>query len=721
MTFAAPPEPEDAARRLASEQAARADSDAAADALRRLEAITAEAIMDLPVDDLVGAIAERIVDVLDAEVAIVQIDDEQRLTIAARRGERAVTIDHGRGGTPPPGAESTRMRAGVHPVSSDAPSVLRDYARHHDGSVASATAPLKIGARQLGTVLIAKPPARPFTREEVGVLQLAADRIAVSLDRASSRERERWARRDAEQAHRQVERLYRLTTELIVLDDERAIGERLLDEVLGPSGAATGAVYERDELTARLRRVANRGGPREGWQHANGTHLALTDEGAAARATRTARGVVLHADPVLGADAPRDATRMAVPLLTTDGTARGALVLGFDEVDAPMPDREWLRAIAGQGALAFERRRLAAERARMYAAERAARAQAEAREQAARILDGMGEGIVLIDRNGIVRIWNPAAASITGIPASAIIGSDLNATQPQLAAAFAHAPLDVDPRSPSSREVLAVRMDDDELWLSASAMTTRDGVVIAFRDVTETHAVERLRSELVATVSHELRTPIAGVLGAVKTLRDDQIELGAQTRAELLAMIDDQAERLASIVEDMLQVNRLDNGTEPVRAELVDLEDVARVAIETHRRRGVDVAADGAADTKCLVLGDRVRIGQVLDNLIDNAAAYADGSRVLVRVARDAADATITVRDFGPGIPPNERSRIFEKFYRLDPDMRRDRGGNGLGLYICRRIVERMGGSIHLDENVVDGAAFVVCLPAHDEFEDERP
>jgi signal transduction histidine kinase len=224
-----------------------------------------------------------------------------------------------------------------------------------------------------------------------------------------------------------------------------------------------------------------------------------------------------------------------------------------------------------------------------------------------------------------------------------------------------------------------------------------------------------MRTEFVSTVSHELRTPLAAIYGAAMTLRRSDVALDDDQRARLLDVVSGEADRLARTVNDILWASRLDSGTLHVTLQHCDPAALIREVVEaqqTHLDEAHDVVLE-LDDDLPPVLGDPDKVGRVLINLVDNAVKYSpDGGRVSVRVTQAGAHVRFAVTDEGLGIPLAEQRRIFEKFYRLDPNMTRGVGGTGLGLYICRELVRRMDGRIWVDSaGLGRGSTFAVELP----------
>ena len=257
-----------------------------------------------------------------------------------------------------------------------------------------------------------------------------------------------------------------------------------------------------------------------------------------------------------------------------------------------------------------------------------------------------------------------------------------------------------------------------EIWLSLTAVGFEDGLVYTFRDLTEERRLETMRQDLVATVSHELRTPLAAIYGAALTLRRDDVSLEDAMRDTLLRVIAEESARLGEIVNDLLLASQLDSGKLHVQIEPCDPLEIVRSEVEAaraHAPETVELELD-APEGLPVVSADPSQLRQVVANLIDNAIKYSpEGGPVRVSLSPDSGAVRLAVSDSGIGIPPDERRRIFEKFYRLDPDMARGIGGTGLGLYISRELVRRVNGRILVEPNDARGSIFIVEIPAASE------
>jgi two-component system OmpR family sensor kinase len=217
------------------------------------------------------------------------------------------------------------------------------------------------------------------------------------------------------------------------------------------------------------------------------------------------------------------------------------------------------------------------------------------------------------------------------------------------------------------------------------------------------------REQLIADASHELRAPLAAMRSELEvSLRHDALPDDASA---VLSSARDEVVRMGWIVENLLTLARVDEGGLELLVAAQDLGEVAEAAVRTHRLAAeatrVEVVVDGDAGR---VDGDRERLQQVISNLLDNAIRFAPaGSTVRVTLWRSAAEAGFTVSDDGPGVPPEERDRIFERFSRRDRARTRT-GGAGLGLAICREIVRAHGGRISVEARIPHGSAFTVAL-----------
>ena len=381
---------------------------------------------------------------------------------------------------------------------------------------------------------------------------------------------------------------------------------------------------------------------------------------------------------------------MLVPIVAR-GQTLGVISLGSQQPDRfDERDLDLAQEIAGRAGVAMDNARLVAELRR--------------RAQAAQALEFVGDGVFLVGSAGVIRLWNPAAARITGLAENDVVGMGAAAT-------LVDWPLDQASERPQTFPFDGPR---GELWISLTAAEFPHGTVYAFRDLTDERAVEQLRSDFVSTVSHELRTPLAAIYGAAMTLRREDVVLGHEQSAGMLEVISGESERLARIVNDILLASRLDSGAAAVSIGRTDATELARSVIAA---AGAHVPADvelvlTAPEPGPHVAADADGLLQVLVNLVENGVKYSpNGGRVELELEQLEGRVRFAVRDRGLGIPASEQERIFEKFFRLDPNLSRGVGGTGLGLYISRELVRRMGGRIRVESEPGRGSTFSFELP----------
>jgi PAS domain S-box-containing protein len=406
---------------------------------------------------------------------------------------------------------------------------------------------------------------------------------------------------------------------------------------------------------------------------------------------------------------PGTRAAMMVPV-KHEGRVVGVVQVMSNAAQYSAEELELVEGLVGQMAAAVRNARLQRERRRLEAAEAAARAVAAEREQAASVLEAVGDGIFLLDGDGLVRLWNRAAALITGIRPDRARGKAVAEVFPEWDTLGERIPI-ADDGSAAKAATFPVEVDGAELWLSFMAVRSADGVVYAFRDLTAERRLEEQQSDFIATVSHELRTPMAAVHGAAQTLLHRNVELTPGQNRELVEMIATQAARLGKITEEVLLATQLDRGKLTVERKPVDIVELARATVDAMRPQlnGAVVNLDVAPGTGAAA-GAPDRIQQVLLNLLDNAVKYAAGP-FTVRVEATDGVVRLSVADCGPGLTLGEQERIFEKFYRAGPQLTRPSGGTGLGLYISRELVHLMGGSLDVRSQPGAGATFVVELP----------
>jgi two-component system, OmpR family, phosphate regulon sensor histidine kinase PhoR len=273
------------------------------------------------------------------------------------------------------------------------------------------------------------------------------------------------------------------------------------------------------------------------------------------------------------------------------------------------------------------------------------------------------------------------------------------------------APAESELSLPPSRQVLA----------RAAPVKSTGGTILVMLDITEMRRLEKVRRDFVANVSHELRTPVSVIQANAETLLDGA--LTHPTRGpEFLSAILRNAQRLARLVSDLLDLSRIESGHFTLEIQPTQVASAVNRAVESIRGLAARkrLTVDASIETNLEVLADSSAFDQILTNLIVNAVKYTpEDGHVEIRAERASAallggESTIVIDvcDDGAGIEPRHRLRIFERFYRVDPGRSRDMGGTGLGLSIVKHLVGAMRGEVGVTESPTGGSVFRVILPA---------
>lgn len=323
------------------------------------------------------------------------------------------------------------------------------------------------------------------------------------------------------------------------------------------------------------------------------------------------------------------------------------------------------------------------------------------------IVDAMVEGVIASDARGMIVTANPAARRLLGYAP--------DATLPPLPALF---------RSKAAREAVVqvltghdvhdceIDLDGQVLSLNARPLNGQ-GAVVVLHDLTDVRRLEAVRRDFVANVSHELKTPLTSIAGYADTLADAAID--AETRQRFLATIAANAHRMQRLVDDLLDLSRIESGHWAPRPQSVDLRALATDTWEVFRARADvrEVRLElGVADDATHLDVDADALRQILTNLFDNALRYAPvGGVVAFRTVRRDDGIEVSVTDNGAGIPGEHVTRIFERFYRVDPARSRDEGGTGLGLAIVRHLVEAHGGWVLAESELQHGTTVRCWFP----------
>ncbi|MEK7236088.1 MAG: ATP-binding protein [Nitrospirota bacterium] len=349
----------------------------------------------------------------------------------------------------------------------------------------------------------------------------------------------------------------------------------------------------------------------------------------------------------------------------------------------------------------------------------------EDRAQLLAMLTSMVEGVMVLDNRGRILQVNPAFERMFAITRSETRGrpsSDV-LRHPELNTLISTV---LATRTGQEDEIVLMpggRCLHIEASIAGGERENEACVVLIFHDITELRRLEKIRKDFVANVSHELRTPLTSIKGYIEALLDGAKD-DPETSTKFLDIILKQSDRLNLILEDLLQLSRIESGQILFKREPLQIQRVIERTLAMIKpladKKGHRLVSFVEADLPA-VLGDEDRLMQVLSNLLDNAVKYTSGKGTITVAAHPVSDNTerpaiataveLSVTDTGMGIPEGDRPRIFERFYRVDKARSRELGGTGLGLAIVKHIVEGHGGQVWVEANAPTGSRFVVRLP----------
>jgi PAS domain S-box-containing protein len=245
---------------------------------------------------------------------------------------------------------------------------------------------------------------------------------------------------------------------------------------------------------------------------------------------------------------------------------------------------------------------------------------------------------------------------------------------------------------------------------------TLQNIIANVRDITHFREAERLKSTFISVISHELKTPVALIKGYADTLSREDADWDVDTIQNGLHVIVDEADRLTELIENLLAASKLQAEGMRLNMDDVNLPALVQQAIERFQTQTDKhtLKSDFPADFP-IIMGDTVRLRQVIDNLISNAIKYSPkGGKILVRGSCDDQWVQVTVSDQGQGLPPEQLERVFERFYRVDNALTSSTQGTGLGLYLAHAVITAHGGRIWASNNPKGGATFTFTLPRND-------
>jgi PAS domain S-box-containing protein len=381
-------------------------------------------------------------------------------------------------------------------------------------------------------------------------------------------------------------------------------------------------------------------------------------------------------------------------------------------------DRRLLSAFASQAAIAVSNARLFTQVAR------------EKTELDA-VLDASADGIFILDPSLNFTRFNRSCSKITGYSSDEVIGADHNAIinweNQETGISFEEAQADGWPDGTNAiltiegqlqrknGGTISVGITYAPTFLEAGSLLS---IVANMRDMTKIKEAEDLKSTFISIISHELRTPVALIKGYVGTLRREDAAWDPVVVKDSLAVIEEEADHLASLIDDLLDASRIQAGGLEFTISDIDIAQISIILIERFRKASSRYNFDVKFQSKFpIILGDEERLTQVLSNLLSNAVKYSEpGSSIKLEGSYTDTDILVCVQDEGQGIPAEDRERVFERFYRAIPTSH-STTGTGLGLYLAKAVIEAHHGRIWVEKSDPTGTQVCFSLPREQSLE----
>lgn len=566
--------------------------------------------------------------------------------------------------------------------------------------------PLQLEGDMIGLVeLYDRRASRQFSPEEVQLCQALAHQTALAMERIR-------LFNETRQRLSEVSALYMLANEIATNLELGEVLDAIVRAIRRALGCRGCCIFLLDETSQTLE-IKAAAGLKPEWREA--AHLRL-GEGIAGRAAFEARSVYLAdtlQDPGYIFFDPEVRSLLAVPMLVK------GRVIGVINVDERVPaafgpNQERLLTIAAAQAA------IAIENARLFSGILSEKKRTDA------IIRYMADGLLMLDRHGVVVSCNPVLAGMLGLPREDILGQPADApeTDPRLRAICEPA------RAKERTGVLAHEVEVSQAGSAGESIRPRRlrifatsvndesgqllGEVRVVHDVTKEREIEEMKDEFFSTISHDLRTPLFSIQGFVRLILDGEVP-DEETQREFLGIIGRQAEQLAQLVNNLLNISRLESGKLEMECVSVQLRDVLEQSAS--KLRGMARAKDITLETDLpaslsLVSGDPAWLEQVVTNLVGNAIKFTPkGGRVTIGARASPNEVLVEVSDTGVGIPDAALDRIFDKFYQVPNASDQRYEGTGLGLHIAKQIVERHDGRIWAESTLGQGSTFRFTLP----------
>ncbi|MDZ4770156.1 MAG: GAF domain-containing protein, partial [Chloroflexota bacterium] len=719
----------------------------------------------MDVGDIIAIIREQIVNLTSAEEIAVALYDADKQQIAF-----PMVVYAGRDLDVPPRAlgddELSFVIRNRRPLSLGGVSPTAEEVRRNLGIITLDPdttrflgVPLLAGDEILGVLAIRdRGQRRPFGLNDQRVLNAIATQLAATLQNARLFERVRSfaaelntrvdeRTRELQEERDRLEALYQITSELARSLDADRIYTRSLEMSARAASADAGFITLIDPMDERLyTRAALIDGENKLVRMSGSGMTALLTESQIERmpAERFANWLVqherstliddLHNAPFWDRDLPGAASwRSALGVvLENNDEIQGVIVLfGRAVGQFTVPQLRLVLAAANQIASAVNNAELySLIREQNDRMTKLLRAEQEEAEKNSAILEGIADGVLLADADGQILLFNRAAATILDIPRDYALGQTLTRLGTQYSTAYRWVSRLTSWIGDARRS--ASELTIDRLEIGARVVSVRAaavfmgvqslGTVSVFRDVTRDVEVDRMKSEFIANVSHELRTPMTSIMGYAELLLGGAAGQPTDTQKRFLQTIKGNADRLSSLVGDLLNISRIDSGRDRLSLQNVDLREVIEDSAAASRARPQNVEKHIALDVEIapglpLIRADRLKIVQIIGNIIDNAYNYTRvGGTITVsadsRMEAERSQILVRIADTGIGIPEEFHDRIFNRFERYDENaLVMDVAGTGLGLSIVKALVEMHEGDVWFESTVGVGTTFYIALP----------
>ena len=356
------------------------------------------------------------------------------------------------------------------------------------------------------------------------------------------------------------------------------------------------------------------------------------------------------------------------------------------------------------------------------------------------ILGAIEDGVVMVDRANLIHLFNRAATDITGWPPNEAVGVDFNKVMPFIDKKG-------EPLKPEDHPFIQALVSGKPVRNNNCILNSKSGkqkvvsvvvspviespsqpaetAVAVFRDITTEKMQEEQRSDFISTASHEMRTPIAAIEGYLSLALNEKITKLDPNARSYLEKARASTQHLGMLFQDLLTSSKAEDGRLASNPSVVEMGEIVEQMTETERFKATEKGLNlkFAVSSNSEVNGgkvirpfyysfvDPIRINEVFQNLIDNAIKYTPEGTVTVRLTGDDKTVQIQVQDTGSGIPTEDIPHLFQKFYRVDNSATRTIGGTGLGLFICKKIVELYQGRVWVESELGKGSTFFVNLP----------